>query len=130
MPDIPAQVLHRLLPAPRGAAALRLRGDGPSVPVQVYQAAEHAIALRCEVERGQVVLCGIVGQGYDAAPPILVRLLRADATLAAETLVEGSSFELDPVPPGDYQLALLLPDRLLVIAALPLPLPPAPEVFP
>jgi hypothetical protein len=121
MPDIPAQVMRRLPPAPRGIPARRLRGDGPGVPVQIYQAEEHALSLRCEMDRGQVVLCGIIGQGYDAAPPILVRLLRADAAPAAETLVEGSSFELGPVPPGDYQIEILLPDRLLVIAALTLP---------
>jgi hypothetical protein len=32
---------------------------------------------------------------------------------------------LGPVPPGDYQIEVLLPDRLLVIAAVTLP--PAPS---
>jgi hypothetical protein len=124
MPDaMPRQLLRQLPPALR-AAGLRLRGGDAAVPVQLFQAEAFAIALRCETEHGQVLISGVVGQG-DHAPPILARLLRADASPVDEALVEGASFELGPVPPGVYQLEVLLPDRLLVIASVAIPPPPS-----
>jgi len=90
--------------------------------IHVYASDELAISLRCEMERGQVLLCGIVGQAGALAPPLLVRLLPGvHADPVDEALVEGGSFELGPVLPGDYQIEVLLPDRLLVIAAVTLP---------
>lgn len=103
----------------------RLRGlPSADDSLHIYQSEDLAISLRCEVARGQVLVYGIIAQGYDAAPAILVRLSRAtgDAPLlVGEALVEAGSFELGPVAPGMYQIEVLLPDRLLVVADVPLP---------
>lgn len=123
MPDDMLRQPLRPLPPTVRATGLRLRGgDATDVPVQIFQAEAFAISLRCEMEHGQVVILGVVGQGYDAPLPILVRLLRMDAAPVDEALVEGASFELGPVPPGEYHLEVLLPDRLLVIASVTVPL--------
>ncbi|MBA3825628.1 MAG: hypothetical protein H0X24_17240 [Ktedonobacterales bacterium] len=97
--------------------------------LRIYHAAELALSLRCEVARGQVLVYGIIAQGYDAAPAILVRLLGVAAgvpLVVGETLVESGSFELGPLTPGVYQIEVLLPDRLLVIADVALPHLPSP----
>jgi hypothetical protein len=105
----------------------RLRGmPSANDSLHIYQSEDMAISLRCEVARGQVLVYGIIAQGYDAAPAILVRLLRAaeDAPLlVGEALIESGSFELGPVATGIYQIEVLLPDRLLVVADVRLPYP-------
>ena len=102
----------------------RLRGlPSADDSLHIYQCEDLAISLRCEMARGQVLVYGIIAQGYDAAPAILVRLLRAADVppLVGEALVEAGSFELGPVAPGMYQIEVLLPDRLLVVADVSLP---------
>ncbi len=112
---------------------IRLRGlPSADDSLRIYQSDALAISLRCEVTRGQVLVYGIIAQGYDAAPAILVRLLTSTdtPTLVGESLVESGSFELGPVAAGAYQIEVLLPDRLLVVTDVHLshpPLPPAPR---
>ncbi len=130
MPSSPKRPRRKAANAKPAASmpALRLRSlPSANTTLHIYASDDLAISLRCEVERGQVTLCGIVGQASEHVPPLLVRLLPGSgADPVDEALVEGGSFELGPVLPGEYQIEALLPDCLLVIAAVTLPLAPSP----
>jgi hypothetical protein len=47
-------------------------------------------------------------------------------TVVAESTIEANGFEFEQVPPGEYEIEVLLPDRLIVIASVTLEGPPAP----
>lgn len=80
-----------------------------------------------EAHRGKYVLFGKLypntsEQGAPAAPvPISSRLLRisdAEPVLVAEVPLERNAFQFDNVPAGSYQIEVLLPDRLIVLATI------------
>ena len=106
---------------------MRLRYQGQPVHPHLYEIADLTFALRCETECGMILLYGIITADDEADMPILVRLMRPlpAESLVDEALLEAGSFELGPVPPGDYHLEVLQPDRLLVIGGVTLPLTPA-----
>jgi|GEM_PF-1599569 len=128
------RILATLLPlAPAGDPALALRGtadaaDGEGAP-RIFAAEGVEIGLRQEGERGGFLLHGTIAEGESAAssPPLSARLLHAPAagdvdmtepTLAAEVPVEFRAFEFHDVASGAYQLEVLFPDRVVVVAAL------------
>jgi hypothetical protein len=129
------RVLATLLPlAPAGDPALALRGtadaaDGEGAP-RTFAAEGVEISLRHERERGAFVLYGTIAGGEPAlSRPLSARLLHAPAagdvvmaepTLAAEVPVDFRAFEFHDVAPGPYQLEVLFPDRVVVVAALTL----------
>ena len=78
---------------------------------------------RYEVERGKFLLTGRIHQKQAATStssptPLAVRLLRINGGQPPELIDEtppgpDNFFELAPVPPGTYQLEVLLSDRLV-----------------
>ncbi len=100
-----------------------LRFQGQPASPQFFWAEGFTLALRCEQEYGMLLLYGIISQGAELCAPILVRLVRVEsAEVAGESLVEAGTFELGPIIPGMYHLEVLLPDRLVPLATVTLPL--------
>jgi hypothetical protein len=123
------RILATLLPVPAPLEpAIALRGD-----TETYVAEDIELTLGRDVDRGRFSLYGKIlghaaaGADEQSRPPsaLSVRLLKitgaesdAQPTLVAETPVERQYFEFNGVFPGQYQLEVLLPDRLIVVASL------------
>lgn len=103
---------------------MRLRYQGQPLQPFLYEIADLTFALRCETECGMILLYGLITADDEDDVPILLRLTRpaTDDLVVDEALLEGDAFELGPVPPGAYHLEVLLPDRLLIIDGVTLPL--------
>jgi hypothetical protein len=119
------RVLAALLPPP-AAPSFALRGE-----VETYRAEDIEVTLGHDVDRGKFSLYGKIlhrgasDGGQETEPPLAIsaRLLKiADPQtppkLVAETPIQQQYFEFTGLFPGHYQIELLLPDRLIVIASL------------
>lgn len=129
-------VASRVLTSPQGAVGLEysLRDiEDEGAPYQIFQsfvAGDIEVNLgHYQVEPGKLLLTGRISQKQTTASshftPLAVRLLRVEEDqppeLIDETPLEPDSFfELAPVPPGTYQLEVLLSDRLVEIGELKL----------
>jgi hypothetical protein len=128
------RILATLLPlTPSSDPALALRGladtaDEEDAP-RTFAAEGVELALRHERERGAFVLYGTIAgnESAELSRPLSARLLSAPAggdaaiaelALVAEVPIEFRAFEFHDVAPGAYQLEVLFPDRVIVVAAL------------
>lgn len=116
-----------LVPPASPAPAFAFRGE-----VETYRAEDIEMTLGRDADRGKFSLYGKIlsppasaGERATAAPPaaISARLLKLAApgeapTLVAEVPIQQQYFEFTGVFPGHYQIEVLLPDRLIVIASL------------
>ncbi len=127
------RVLATLVPvSPEVNLALRdLSAWDEDAKVQVFAAEGVKVSLRKtadEAAHGTFLLNGEISEDEAASPFIAIsaRLLRvademaeAEPTVVAEVpIVADSFFEFDHVPPGAYQIELLLSDRLIVVASV------------
>jgi len=128
------RILATLLPlTPAADPALALRGPADAADEEgaprTFAAEGVEISLRQERERGAFVLYGTIAGSKSTAlsRPLSARLLHAPAAgdvgmaepaLAAEVPVEFRAFAFHDVAPGAYQLEVLFPDRVVVVAAL------------
>jgi hypothetical protein len=131
-------VASRVLTSPQRGSGLQysLRDiEDEGAPYQIFQsfvAGDIEVNLgHYQVEPGTFLLTGRISQKQSAlsAPllftPLAVRLLRIAADQPSELIDErplepDNFFELAPVPPGTYQLEVLLSDRLVEIGELKL----------
>jgi len=126
-----------LLPEPSEQLALRGEGtdlaDEAATGMQTFRAEEIEISLQSTIERGQVLVTGILSADDPTRTmvPIAARLVRGSGSagaiepmVVAEAPIElGAAFELGPVPTGQYRLEILFDDRLIEIASLDLSAP-------
>jgi hypothetical protein len=128
------RILATLLPlAPSSDPALALRGPADTADEEgaprTFAAEGVELSLRHERERGAFVLYGTIAgnESAELSRPLSARLLSAPAggdaaiaelALVAEVPIEFRAFEFHDVAPGAYQLEVLFPDRVIVVAAL------------
>jgi hypothetical protein len=144
-----ADALRRVIAvllAPQGVPVFVLK-DGGETHIQVFRADGVDVALDHEpAEHGRFLLHGSLTmrdetQAQGAPPPLssasslsssslaplvarLLRVTESDPDAApvpvAEAPIEANGFEFDDVPAGSYQIEILFPDRLIVVASVAL----------
>lgn len=128
--DALRRILAQLLPNPSaGNPAFSVLGpldEGRGPGLHVYRAEGVTITVQQENDLGAHVVTGSVRQDAEAragGQALLVRLLRASASATdagpytvLESTLTRDTFEFEGVPDGEYQLEVLFPDRIVVVA--------------